>query len=475
MTLARPAWSVTIAAPGLWTYTITQGDDPFGGDLEFVPPLVAGFAFDNEQLPSPVAPDTLQFRLFARNTAALPELIEGQVLTFVLERPLLSGAASYMSSIMRITDLSATVDRLPAVYVDVTAVDILAALRSRSTSVELALQRRRDRIDDLAAVAGVRVDHDLPPEPPVLAPLVLDGKSVGDTMQTALNASPWDVLRPATLDDPNRYRVVHLDPDAKLEHALYDFTLTGEILGVVDRVDLPASDAHGAILQAAWIDLSPQWRRGKESRVNKWTATGVENPAATQPTTAAAEHRSLVRAYGESAASTETHLWETSRLAATARAALPQQADAVASWAVDELTVDVARMTDEQLDELAPKLTIQLDDSGSVSPPSAVAVVGIPATVSLGRIAGRITAARFQLDVGGRLKITPRILPGVPRSPETPSYAEFRASQFSGVTYADVDPDLSYAVAKLARIPVPPGFYPGPHTYPSDHLIPTKG
>lgn len=473
MTLTRPAWSVTIASPGLWSYTITAGDPPFGGDLEFVPPLVAGFAFDADQLPAPVAPDSLQFRLFARNAAALPALIEGQLLTFELVRPTDTDPIGYMRTLLRITDLAATIDRLPAVYVDVTATDTLAALRATQIDATLPLQSRADRLAAIADAAGVRISHQLPTETAILAPLAIEQASAGDTAQVALNVDPWDVLRPAGTDDARAYQVQQLDPDAKLGTTLYEFYLDVDTVRLAERTDLPTADAYGALLQADWIDLSPTWRRGKESRPNKSIATGLENPADPQPLTATAVHRSLIAAYGESSRTIETQAWQTDTLATTARLALPQAADATSAWAVDELTVDTERLDDDELDAIAPMFVPHLDGSGSAAPPASVHVLGVPADLSLGQIAGRVTQARFTIEAG-RLTIAPRILPGVPRAVDAVTYAGWRASVLAGATYADVDPAITYAQAKLARVATPPGFHPASDTFPSLALYPTE-
>lgn len=462
MSLTRPAWSVTIAAPGHWSYTITQGDDPFGGDLEFVPPLVAGVAFDGDQLPAPIAPVSLQFRLLVRHTAALPSpLIEGQLLTFTLERPTEDHSAPYVQSVMRISDLEATIDRRARVWVDVTAVDVLATFRGRRIDASLPRQTLAERLERVAREAGFAILHDLPSDPGVLAPLELEQQSAGDTAQTALNVDPWMVLVPAGPDTPTALRVVQLDPEARFEHALLEFVRERGRVELRDRDDLPATDKYGVVLNADWIDLSPTWRRGKESRPNKAIANGVEDPAHPQPSTAAAEHKPLVTAYGESALTVDTHLYETARLEQTARRALPQRADLTSAWAVDSLTLVPERMDDDQLDHLAPMFVPHADGSGSAAPPATVAVRGVPEDLSLGRIAGRVTRVDFTID-GGDLTIVPRLLPAVPRSPETPSYAQWRAdAAFAAATYSadDVDPAITYAEAKLARLPggdVPP-------------------
>lgn len=475
MTLERPAWSVTIAsvrAP-VWSYTVTAGDDPFGGDLELVPPLVAGFAFDADQLPAPIAPDTLQFRLFARNTAALPPLIEGQILTFELVRPTADAPIPYLRTILRVTDLQAQLDRLPAIYVDVTAVDVLAEFRGRKITRSLPLQSRADRLLAIASAVGARIDHDLPGEGTILAPLELTEASAGDTAQDALNIDPWDVLRPANLGESRAYRVVQLDPDAKLEYALFEFYREAGIVYLADRDDLPPADAYGLVLRADWIDLSPTWRRGKEARTNKAIATGLENPANPQPLTAAVQHTPLVRAWGESARTIATQAWQTAVLEQVARRALPQAADATPAWAVDEMTIDTTRLDDDELDAIAPMFVPQIDGTGSAAAPSSVAVLGVPADLSLGRIAGRITQARFTIDAGD-LTIAVRVLPGVPRSTQAVTYAQWRASDLSDATYADVDPSITYAQAKLARLAPGPGFYPSSDTHPSDELFPTE-
>lgn len=299
---------------------------------------------------------------------------------------------------------------------------------------------RMGRIVDIAATVGITLEPPADTGSAAFEELPAGTTTVGDLVA--------DHLRQIVIDGPLRYIVTPVIVDDLLDHfecVLLDTSVDSAVLpgtfAIIDgflTVVFPDTEADG-VVDAGDVNLDTTWTRLKHRAVNRVSVTGTDYVVeATRP-------GPPVRL------SLSTSLTDVPTAERMAELYLPDTDEAL-GWVADSFLFYAHR---HQAGLIPPWFPDHRDDppdlTAYVNP---LAILRIPENINFAgatALAGQLSRASVQVQ---RRKILAdfslrRRLP-TPTGEDAASY-EWVYAEFPTVTYADVDPSLSYYEARLAK------------------------
>lgn len=457
MSLLRPMYSVTVTnhTKG-WTFTHTQGDKISAESVcELIDPFELTWGYESN-VPGPLAPDTASVTIWARTAAALPDIDAGDLLTAILERPTAGAPIPYMRFDGRVSDPALSLQR-NGIVCQFLATDLTTDLRgdnARAADLQyFGVEAPRPRMKAIATWAdfdfftrirsyGVDVSspdgyfYDTGTLP--LTDGGVGGDSWGEIINSNFAGSGWtDNLPVLRYAYAQRFDYDGTDAPGSWAH-IFDLPIGDAAQHWTDTIEFYAqhycpiiTDPESEVTVISARHLPVDGIRPRKRRRDAVNRVSVEYVLA------APEKESEGRSSETFELEVAVERWgPVTRQIKTNRYGplnpfqvtpyLPDETDLTASWAADSFAINLASMTDDQLDYYAPRFYPQRysypdnTDPGNIAMTLLVRDVASKWAFAGNAFASTVAGATFTVE-GGRLTITPQLQ----TTAHTPDAADF--------------------------------------------------